>query len=66
MIGVEPGMRVARQVRRFDQRIADAPSATAAVYLAYLKGRMLATVAMGAPQPASAFLPLYDEEFGDD
>ena len=64
MIGCEPTMCVARQARKFDARIADAPSVDAAVYLAYLKGLMLASVAVGAPQPASYFLPRYDEEFG--
>jgi hypothetical protein len=64
MIGCQPTMDVARQARKFDMRIADAPSVDAAAYLAYLKGRMLATVAMGAPQHASYFLPQYEEEFG--
>lgn len=65
MIGVQPGMSVSKQVRKFDTRIADAPSVHAATYLAYLKGWMLATVALGAPQPASNFLPMYEEEFDD-
>jgi hypothetical protein len=64
VIGVQPDMSIAKQARKFDARIADAPSVDAKAYLAYLKGRMLATVAVGAPQPASNFLPAYDEEFG--
>jgi len=64
MIGCQPDMKLDRQVRKFDTRIADAPSVEAACYLAYLKGRMLASVAMGAPQPASNYLPAYEEEFG--
>ncbi|OBH08955.1 hypothetical protein [Mycobacterium sp. E1747] len=63
MIGVQPGMSLIKQVRKFDSRITDAASVEAAIYLSYLKGLMLATVAMGAPQPASNFLPWYDEEF---
>lgn len=65
MIGVQPGMSIAKQARKFNTRIEDAPSVHAARYLAYLKGRMLATVAMGAPQPASNFLPMYEEEFDE-
>lgn len=63
MIGVQPGMDVGRQVRKFDVRITVAPGDEAA-YLAYLKGRMLATVALGVPQPFSQFAPMADEEFG--
>jgi hypothetical protein len=63
MIGLQPTMNVGKQIRKFDQRIADAPSIDAAAYLAYLKGLMLASVVMGAPQPASNFLPAYEEEF---
>lgn len=65
MIGIQPGMDIRRQIRKFDTRIADAPTDHAATYLAYLKGRMLATIALGAPQPASNFLPMYEEEFNE-
>lgn len=60
---VEPGMDPGKQSRKFDGRIAVAPSLEAACYLAYLKGRMLASVAIGRPTPASALLPMYEEEF---
>jgi hypothetical protein len=63
MIGVQPTMSVARQVRKFESRIAVADTIEKRCYLAYLKGRMLATVALGVPQPASNFLMMYDEEF---
>ena len=63
MITVQLGMDVGRQARKFDTRIAVAPI-DQAVYLAYLKGLMLATVAMGAPRPFSEFYPLFEEEFG--
>jgi hypothetical protein len=62
-ISVEFGMDPAKQARKFDGRIAVAPSVDAACYLAYLKGRMLASVAVGRPNPASALLPMYEEEF---
>lgn len=60
---VQDTMSLPKQVRKFDTRIADAPTLDAACYLAYLKGQMLATVAMGRPTPASQFLPMYEEEF---
>jgi hypothetical protein len=56
-------MKVARQAREFDSRMATAESVEERCYLAYLKGQMLATVALGVPQPASNFLPMFEEEF---
>lgn len=61
---VQPTMNVARQARKFETRMAAASTVEEACFLAYLRGRMLATVAMGRPTPASSFLPMYDEEFG--
>jgi hypothetical protein len=66
MIGVQPTMDVAKQARKFEGRMAIAASVEEKCYLAYLRGRMLATVAMGAPQPASNFLGMHEEEFSDE
>jgi len=63
MITVQTGMHVAKQARKFDTRITHAHSTDAAAYLAYLKDRMLASVALGVPQPASNWLPRFEEEF---
>ena len=64
MKNVQPGMNVARQRRKFDQAIADAPSAEAAKYLADLRGEFDRSVLAGEPQPFSQFIPAYWEEFG--
>lgn len=58
---VQPGMKVARQLRKLD---AHATTPDKAVYVAYLKGLLLASVALGVPQPASQFIPMIQEEFG--
>jgi len=63
VISVQPTMNVAAQCRKFDARMQTAPSVDAAAYLAYCKGLLLASVAMGAPQPASNFIPMYEEEY---
>lgn len=63
MRSVQPGMNVARQRRKLSQRIAEAPSAEHAVYLAWLLGQFDADVVLGVPRPASEFLPMYFEEF---
>lgn len=60
---IQPSMNVAKQARKFDTRMAAASTVEEACYLAYLRGRMLATVAMGTPTPASSFLPAYEEQF---
>lgn len=59
---VTPGMSVPRQARKFDLLAAGKPL-DHQVFLAFLKGQMLASVAMGAPRPASEFIPQYQEEF---
>jgi hypothetical protein len=63
MIGIQPTMNIAKQARKFESRMAIAESIEEKCYLAYLRGRMLATVATGAPQPASNFIPMWEEEF---
>ena len=63
MRSVQPGMNVARQRRKFLQRINDAPDVDHAVYLSWLLGQFDADVALGVPRPASEFLPMYFEEF---
>lgn len=63
MLSVQPGMNVAKQRRKIEQRIVEAPGPDAAAYLAHLLGAFDASVAAGLPRPASEFLPMYFEEF---
>ncbi len=62
MKSIQPGMKVERQLRKLD---ALATTEQRAVYVAYCKGLLLASVAMGTPQPASQFIPMIEEEFGE-
>lgn len=52
-------MNVAKQRRKIIQAITDAPD----TYLEYLLALFDAAVVAGQPQPASQFLPMYEEEF---
>jgi hypothetical protein len=61
---VQLGMNVGRQRRKLAQAITDAPDAEHAAYLEHLLGLFDAGVVVGQPQPASQFLPMYEEEFG--
>jgi len=54
-------MDVPRQLRKLDALATD-PARQA--YVVYLKLLLLKSVADGVPQPASQFIPLFEEEFG--
>ncbi|AHK12026.1 hypothetical protein Hosp_072 [Mycobacterium phage Hosp] len=66
---VSHGMDVAKQRRKFIQRIVDAPDVGGlgpnphVQYLEYLLSLFDASVAAGQPRPASEWLPWYEEEF---
>jgi hypothetical protein len=60
---IQTDMNVARQRRKFDQAIADAPSEWHARYLAGLRDEFDRGIECGEPQPFSQFYPLYQEEF---
>lgn len=59
---VQPGMNLNRQLRKLE---AQATTPARAIYVAYVKGLLLASAAMGIPQPASHFIPMIFEEFDD-
>ena len=63
MKNVQPDMNVAKQRRKFDQRITEAPDDEHRRYLTSLRDEFDASVAAGMPRPASEFLPMYEEEF---
>lgn len=56
-------MNVAKQRRKIIQAITDAPDTEHLTYLEYLLALFDAAVVAGQPQPASQFLPMYEEEF---
>ncbi|MDO3336629.1 hypothetical protein P5V81_00210 [Mycobacteroides abscessus subsp. abscessus] len=56
-------MNVAKQRRKIIQAITDAPDTEHVTYLEYLLALFDAAVVAGQPQPASQFLPMYEEEF---
>jgi hypothetical protein len=63
MKSVQIGMNVAKQRRKIIHAITDAPDAEHAAYLEHLLALFDAAVAAEQPQPASQFLPMYEEEF---
>lgn len=56
-------MNIAKQRRKIIQAITDAPDTEHVTYLEYLLALFDAAVAAEQPQPASHFLPMYEEEF---
>lgn len=64
MLSVQPDMNVAKQRRKIEQRIIEAPDADHALYLEWLLEMFDESVAKGLPRPASEYLPMYEEEFG--
>jgi hypothetical protein len=68
MRSVQPGMNVARQRRKITQLLDETTAAgdvDGGYYIAYLLGLFDANVALRVPRPASEFLVMYAEEFGE-